>query len=760
MSLVVLCAATVLAADPLPEAAKKLHEERLKVAEEVVKIDAEILKAGILGQTTAEVTRFVRSKVANARTAYESEAALRPETEAQSRRTYRQRLLVLEEYVSERIPRGLRPQHDLHNVRARRLWEDAALAATPAERTKALTDRRTEAQEALKLQSYFFRSGTSGPTPTPTSAEFIETLATAAEARDATLALAANDRERRAARTDYVTVCQEVEKFVKSRVGYILGPEDLLWVKHHRLGAELDVAEAGTRDAILRDRLAVLKELRDAYDDALFGRGSIGFTPALRLDCLRAVRDAKLALAPGPKEKKEACLAFVKEATGFQKFVNNQVSGGVLRPYEALLATVMRLDAELVYVREVGDAPPPAGAVPREKMPEPKQSKELDQATIEALEKRGFRAGWVGTYPSFGLVWSASKRDRASQHLDEMIRGFVWTGDDVPDFQALKSVGVPFGLDLRSWHRGEDAKRPGIGELLAGIERLTQLRLPVSGVTSADLESLARLKGLTHIDVSGIWDKGVELKHLAGLKTLTHLTLHGVRDRELRGDPAHPPPSPNGVTDEELNQLAGLKNLTFLDLGSASLTEEGLKHLAEFKNLTHFHFFNGGGVAPDTGVEYLSDLKKLTHLHLGVGMTDAGLKHLSGLTNLTDLSLMVNPMDEGMKHLAGLKNLTVLELQYARVSDAGAKHLAGLKNLTLLYLPGSKVTDEGLKSLSGLTNLTNLTLGIGGVTVAGVKHLADLNKLTRLRVVCKTGVQKDVVEELQKVRPYVVEIER
>jgi hypothetical protein len=51
------------------------------------------------------------------------------------------------------------------------------------------------------------------------------------------------------------------------------------------------------------------------------------------------------------------------------------------------------------------------------------------------------------------------------------------------------------------------------------------------------------------------------------------------------------PPSPFGlavtapVTDEALKELAGLKNLTYLDLANAKVTDDGLKCLTGLKKL-------------------------------------------------------------------------------------------------------------------------------------------------------------------------------
>lgn len=162
------------------------------------------------------------------------------------------------------------------------------------------------------------------------------------------------------------------------------------------------------------------------------------------------------------------------------------------------------------------------------------------------------------------------------------------------------------------------------------------------------------------------------------------------------------------VTDAGVEHVAGLKNLTLLNLGDARVTDEGLKHLARSGSLATL---------------------KLS----AADVTDAGLKHLAGLKSLTALHLGgAGVTDEGLKELGRLKDLTALGVSSARVTDAGVAHLAGLKNLTELYLGGTRVSDEGLKHLAGLAKLTTLGVGDTGVTGSGLKHLTGLKRLTHI----------------------------
>jgi internalin A len=94
------------------------------------------------------------------------------------------------------------------------------------------------------------------------------------------------------------------------------------------------------------------------------------------------------------------------------------------------------------------------------------------------------------------------------------------------------------------------------------------------------------------------------------------------------------------LTDEDLNQLAGLKRLQTLNLLNAvQVTEAGLKELAALKELQTLHLWDCGG-ATDEGLKELAALKSLRQLFLaGANVSDAGLKHLAGLKELRELNL-------------------------------------------------------------------------------------------------------------------------
>ena len=80
-------------------------------------------------------------------------------------------------------------------------------------------------------------------------------------------------------------------------------------------------------------------------------------------------------------------------------------------------------------------------------------------------------------------------------------------------------------------------------------------------------------------------------------------------------------------------------------------------------------------------------------------ITDAGLKELANFRQLTTLCLNQTKIsDAGLKEIAVL-NLTRLEVQATQVTDTGLKELANMKTLRRLDLGRTKVTDQGVKDL-------------------------------------------------------------
>jgi Leucine-rich repeat (LRR) protein len=200
------------------------------------------------------------------------------------------------------------------------------------------------------------------------------------------------------------------------------------------------------------------------------------------------------------------------------------------------------------------------------------------------------------------------------------------------------------------------------------------------------------------------------------------------------------------VTDEGLKELKDFKNLTELHLAGRQVTDATLRVLRS-EGLLHLWSNAQGKSGRPT------DDAKITSLNLSsTKVTGEGLKHLKGL-NLAGLSLDSKQVTDGMlqalREAGWLHLLPLATAQYARrataddqiysmnftrtpITNAGLKELRGLKSLASLYLGNTAVTDEGLKEVKHLEGLSTLNLMLTKVTDTGLKELKGLKKLTRL----------------------------
>jgi hypothetical protein len=143
-------------------------------------------------------------------------------------------------------------------------------------------------------------------------------------------------------------------------------------------------------------------------------------------------------------------------------------------------------------------------------------------------------------------------------------------------------------------------------------ETITALDLAGTEVTDQALKQLGALRNLTTLDLQGTKVTAQGLKELAGLRKLSELglsesqlsdaTLRVLREigllHSLSQASAKAGQRPRSVedivslalcrspvTDAGLRELAGLRNLTWLDLRDTRVTDAGLKELAGLKNL-------------------------------------------------------------------------------------------------------------------------------------------------------------------------------
>lgn len=377
----------------------------------------------------------------------------------------------------------------------------------------------------------------------------------------------------------------------------------------------------------------------------------------------------------------------------------------------------------------LGPPPGPAARGPAEPGSAAREpADDAEGRAAELVRKRGGTVTRDGTVPGNPVVGvdlrgtevtdAVVKELLPLRHLGALHLGYSFNLDNKMTDAGARDVARLGGLtrlDLGNC-RLTDA---GVKEL-ASLGSLTDLALSSNQVTAAGLKELARLPNLAALHLEGGWVTDAGLKALAPLPKLTSLSL------------AASAWNGNGVTDAGLKELAPCRNLERLDLTGNRVT--------------------------DAGVRALAPLPKLSALHLvGTGVTDAGVRELARRETLTDLSLGGAWVSEGfrtavVREVAALGGLKRLRLHGVELTDANLRELARLKALTVLALDGCRVTDAGIGELAPLQNLARLDLSGTPVSDAGVKELARLPHLTALDL-SRTRVTDAGVTELRRALP-------
>lgn len=331
-----------------------------------------------------------------------------------------------------------------------------------------------------------------------------------------------------------------------------------------------------------------------------------------------------------------------------------------------------------------------------------------------------------------------------------------------PGFTDAGMVHVKAIPSLRIFSIHEAYSRVGNAGL-AQISELPNLEIlcvgGMRGITDAGIAYLTRMRSLKKLDIgsSQVSDKG--LGYLKQIKTLEHLELpqdqYNISDAGL----AHLGELSNlkvlqvsrlhyggrdrnkiYYTDAGLAQLAKLKALEELHIGSIGITDAGMDHVAKLTNLKMLHMFGCDNVT-DKGVAKLTTLKSLKDLDISHSkLTFAGLASLNSMTSLIRLDVGELERNGAVLNLSGLVNLEDLSLGFGPYSpdafnDADLACLANLKKLRWLQIGPRNFTDQGMLYLAGLTNIDRLGLGGAGLTDEGLKRLANLKKLDLLTIV-------------------------
>jgi CHAT domain-containing protein/Tfp pilus assembly protein PilF/Leucine-rich repeat (LRR) protein len=186
------------------------------------------------------------------------------------------------------------------------------------------------------------------------------------------------------------------------------------------------------------------------------------------------------------------------------------------------------------------------------------------------------------------------------------------------------------------------------------------------------------------------------------------------------------------IGDSGLERLRGLVHLRFLDLEDTRITDAGLNHLSKLTNLETLHLWDTD--ISDAGLHTLSGLTNLKEVQIGSPkISNAGLEPLASLPKLDSLWLRTCPIDDdGLRIIARKSQVSGLGLEETRVSDKGLAVLKEMSKLRSLGLGGRRIRDESILALQAIPNLAWLSLTQTQVTDDGLVPLKNCPNLRGL----------------------------
>jgi eukaryotic-like serine/threonine-protein kinase len=225
-----------------------------------------------------------------------------------------------------------------------------------------------------------------------------------------------------------------------------------------------------------------------------------------------------------------------------------------------------------------------------------------------------------------------------------------------------------------------------------------------------------------HIKISGE-PNSIMISHGEQLPTESY-TLVGLEFRGMKS-----------LASADLDRLAGVSSLSWLDFSDTPIGDEGIEHLDHLVALTTLKL--DGTQLSDRGLALVIDrCPMLQRLHIGrTACSAAAAKSVTELAHLEELSLQGLPIGNAeLNQLRAAPQLKSLDLCGTQVTDQGLGELTELASLTSLALDDTKITDRGLAVLARMRQLASLKLNGCKITDKGLGQLAALGGLQWLEI--------------------------
>jgi hypothetical protein len=361
-------------------------------------------------------------------------------------------------------------------------------------------------------------------------------------------------------------------------------------------------------------------------------------------------------------------------------------------------------------------------------------------------------------FPSWAALVRHARANPPGLERFEALADTVAAAYTTGDFEAIRELNWTYGTSF-AWERNLDRMQQWLPAWYAEPQRTPELahadarRLVARQNSFESWDELVRsLTPVRKRSVRADWtttpflrfDPAQNCVVVHGVLATSHwdTVMEVIRENRATGLRA------GGMTDDALERIAELEQLTHLDLdGAGQLTDNGLRHLAKLPCLESLDLSSPRSQITDRGLEVLRHLSALRRVKFCwvPHVTDAGMAHLEACPSLESVNLMGTHTGDGtLQALAGkaaLRDLTTGR----QVTDVGLTRLHDIPAFrtwrdsvpdelqTRLLLDGP-FTDQGLSALAGLDGLYQLGFfwHASAMTSAGLAALAALPHLGAL----------------------------
>jgi len=189
-----------------------------------------------------------------------------------------------------------------------------------------------------------------------------------------------------------------------------------------------------------------------------------------------------------------------------------------------------------------------------------------------------------------------------------------------------------------------------------------------------------------------------------------------------------------------------LKNVSIdtVQLTSAPVTDEGLKHIARIKGLRAL-FLEDMRLVTDRGLAELSASPSLFHIRLsGLHLSEKSLETLQKIKPLSQVVLRnMHITGKGIENLRGIAILSYIQLIRCDITDDALRALSRLPNLKYLVFSEMKLTDRQIAIIQKIP-VESLQFLETAVDRSGLMKLAGNKNVGALVVICRDASPQDI----------------